>query len=150
MSLLEALPVVSHLIQTNKVCSDEAYKSSMMTFSTISQTSFSIFFPLFQLDWPPFCFLYILRLYICSPPRAFVLPEILFPPHACTVCCFASSDICSKATLTGTSLVVHWLRLCAPSVGAGVQPLVRELDPTCHSLGFAHAAAKIKDSASGK
>ena len=31
----------------------------------------------------------------------------------------------------GTSLVVQWLRLRAPSAGAWVQPLVGELGPTC-------------------
>ena len=30
----------------------------------------------------------------------------------------------------GTSLVVQWLKLCAPNAGAQVQPLVRELDST--------------------
>ena len=34
--------------------------------------------------------------------------------------------------LAGTALVVQWLRLCAPSPGCQVQPLVRELDPACH------------------
>ena len=30
--------------------------------------------------------------------------------------------------------MVQWLRLCAPNAGdRGVQSLVRELDPTCHS-----------------
>ena len=32
---------------------------------------------------------------------------------------------------SGTSLVVQWLRLLAPSAGAWVQSLVRELDLTC-------------------
>ena len=31
----------------------------------------------------------------------------------------------------GTSLVVQWVRLCAPNMGVWVQPLVGELDPTC-------------------
>ena len=34
----------------------------------------------------------------------------------------------------GLSLVVQWLRPCAPSAGAQVQSLVRELDPTFHSF----------------
>ena len=33
--------------------------------------------------------------------------------------------------VTGTSLVVQWLRLHAPNAGAGVQSLARALDPTC-------------------
>ena len=32
---------------------------------------------------------------------------------------------------TGTSLVVQWLRLCAPS--ARVSSLVKKLDPACHN-----------------
>ena len=31
----------------------------------------------------------------------------------------------------GTSLVVQWLRLQAPNLGAQVRSLVRELDPIC-------------------
>ena len=30
-----------------------------------------------------------------------------------------------------TSLVVQWLRFCAPNAGAWVQFLVKELDPAC-------------------
>ena len=33
-----------------------------------------------------------------------------------------------------TSLVVQWQRLQPPAAGAGVQSLVRELDPTCYNL----------------
>ena len=33
----------------------------------------------------------------------------------------------------GTSLVVQWLRLWAPTAGAQAQSLVRELDPTCYN-----------------
>ena len=33
--------------------------------------------------------------------------------------------------VTGTSLVVQWLRLHAPNAGAGVQSMARALDPTC-------------------
>ena len=37
-----------------------------------------------------------------------------------------------KVYSLGTSLVVQWVRLCAPNAGgAGVQSLVKELDPTC-------------------
>ena len=36
-----------------------------------------------------------------------------------------------KILTLGTSLVVQWLRLQAPSAGAWVPSLVRELDPTC-------------------
>ena len=46
VSLLEALPVASHLIQTNRVCSDEAYKPSTVSFSTIFQAPFSTLFSL--------------------------------------------------------------------------------------------------------
>ena len=31
------------------------------------------------------------------------------------------------------SLVVQWLRLCAPLQGTQVRSLVRELDPTCYN-----------------
>ena len=46
VSLLEALPIASHLIQTNRVCSDEAYKPSTVSFSTIFQAPFSTLFSL--------------------------------------------------------------------------------------------------------
>ena len=36
----------------------------------------------------------------------------------------------------GASLVVQWLRLCAPNAGGWVWSLVRELDPTCHNKEF--------------
>ena len=36
-----------------------------------------------------------------------------------------------KSPAVGTSLVVQWLRLCAPNAGDPVQSLIRELDPTC-------------------
>ena len=38
-----------------------------------------------------------------------------------------------KSLVSGTSLVVQWLRLCAPSAGGWVWFLVRKLDPTCHN-----------------
>ena len=38
-----------------------------------------------------------------------------------------------KGLAVGTSLVVQWLRLCAPNAGDPVQSLIRELDPTCPS-----------------
>ena len=34
----------------------------------------------------------------------------------------------------GTSLVVQRLRLHAPNVGAQIQSLIRELDPTCYKV----------------
>ena len=34
----------------------------------------------------------------------------------------------------GTSLVVQRLRLHAPNVGAQIQSLIRELDPTCYTV----------------
>ena len=40
-----------------------------------------------------------------------------------------------KSGVSGTSLVVQWLRLCAPDVGAWVQSLIRERDPTRPSGG---------------
>ena len=45
------------------------------------------------------------------------------------------SVIClSKTRGLRTSLVSQWLRLCiANAKEPGVQPLVRELDPTCHN-----------------
>ena len=43
-----------------------------------------------------------------------------------------------------TSLMVQWLRLHAPIVGAWVYSLVRELDPACQKYKFLHAATKIK------
>ena len=33
--------------------------------------------------------------------------------------------------MKGTSLMVHWLRICLPIQGTQVRALVRE-DPTCH------------------
>ena len=35
--------------------------------------------------------------------------------------------------MEGTSLVVQWLRLCAPNAGGLDQSLVRELDPAGHN-----------------
>ena len=34
---------------------------------------------------------------------------------------------------SGTSLVIQWLRPCAPNAGGPGPILVRELDPTCHN-----------------
>ena len=43
-----------------------------------------------------------------------------------------------------TSLVVQWVRLCAPNAGVQVQSLVRELDPSCFMLQLRspHAATE--------
>ena len=38
-----------------------------------------------------------------------------------------------KNQMEGTSLVVQWLRLCAPNAGGLDQSLVRELDPAGHN-----------------
>ena len=38
-----------------------------------------------------------------------------------------------KTSEVGTSLAVWWLGFCAPNTGGLGPPLVRELDPTCHS-----------------
>ena len=44
------------------------------------------------------------------------------------------NNIIKKHTGTRTSLVVQWLRLCTPNAGAQVRPLLREPDPTCHTV----------------
>lgn len=51
---------------------------------------------------------------------------------------FNSLRNCYQKLLPRVSLVVHWLRLCAPNAGAHVQSLLRELDP----IKYLHAAVK--------
>ena len=53
-------------------------------------------------------------------------------------------------TVTRTSLVVQWLRLSAPSAGAMVWSLVRELDPTCHSEDQGSGVLHLRPTQSNK
>ena len=58
----------------------------------------------------------------------------------------SSSSMVLKTSILGTSLVLQWRRLSAPSGGAWVWPLVRELDLTSHaSKKILHAATEIKE-----
>lgn len=65
---------------------------------------------------------------------------------------FLNISFSLKVQSPGTSLVVEWPRCCIPMLGAGVQPLVREPDPTCCTkvcishwrLQLLHATAKTR------
>ena len=57
-----------------------------------------------------------------------VLPSVGFSPGIYLGSLPFIDDV--KNYELGTSLVVQWLRLQAPSVGTQVQSMVRELDPT--------------------
>ena len=62
----------------------------------------------------------------CPPPSKLIL--------------ILHNSLKSKESLTATSLVVQWLRLCTPNEGAWVPLLVRELDPICCNWVFTCAA----------
>ena len=55
---------------------------------------------------------------------------------------FFSPFISSQNLVSGTSLVVQWLRLHGPNAGAWVRSLVRELDPACQTESLRAAAER--------
>ena len=73
-------------------------------------------------------------LYLQYPSPSDIQSSLLHIPYV-----FAKGYLLSQAypvslfKTEGIFLAVQWLRPCAPNLGAQVQSLVREQDPTCHN-----------------
>ena len=77
--------------------------------------------------------------YLSSSKILWFLLRFRMPPPSKLILILHNS-LKSKESLTATSLVVQWLRLCTPNEGAWVPLLVRELDPICCNWVFTCAA----------